>query len=839
MVARENNVNVRLANGLKLFSCWDAWLVALGGAVVLLSWVLGNQLLKSIMPGLAAMNPVTALGFILGGASLLCCSWQAGNPLTRSRCGQLLAVLLMLLGAVKLAEHSLGWRISLDQLLFGKLQAVAGGLASPITPISAFNFLLGGMALWCLNSRGKFLFILAQALGGSLALVALVPLVGCLYRALHIASPAYHNPMSVHAAAMFFLLAIGMLVAQGESGIVALLGSRGAGGAVARRFLPVAFVTAISCGGLRIWAENRGWDVSEFGVALMVVGCLAILTGLACWNAVLFNRTDARRRDAELQVRLAQDELELRVQERTAMLDGANRMLRVRMLEIQQTEDKIREQAELLNRARDAIMVLDNDRRIVFWNKGAERLYGWKADQAIGSQADELLFKSSPCPAESYLHVVQHGEWTGELQQTTSNGPTVTIDSRWTLIKNEAGAPKQILLINTNVTGRKLMKDRESCEQRMESIGAVAGGIAHDLNNVLAPIVAASDRLVQNRSNEEIQQLLRTISANARRGNRMVKQVRGFARGGDAQMHIMQIGPLFAELSRIIADTFPESIALEIAQEKNLFPVRGDATDMRQALLNLCANSREAMPHGGQLTIIAKNAILDVDAGVRLKNIPAGDYVLISVSDTGAGIVPEVLPHIFEPFFTTKSADKATGLGLSTVDSVVKQHKGFIRVESESGKGSEFRIYLPAVPARTVDERVNGSAMLPRGNGELILVIDDEESLRELARTTLEGYGYRVITAQNGAQGILRFEGRRDEIALVLTDADMPFMDGPTVTQEIQKLRPGMPIILASDAQRDTSHLKQVDTTNVTTLEKPFTVQELVTRTAKAIETAD
>jgi CheY-like chemotaxis protein len=369
----------------------------------------------------------------------------------------------------------------------------------------------------------------------------------------------------------------------------------------------------------------------------------------------------------------------------------------------------------------------------------------------------------------------------------------------------------------------------------MDSIGALASGVAHDLNNALAPVLMSVELLKQCDDPADRDRFLDIITASAQRGTGMVKQILSFARGNGGKSGPVQLGHAIREMIKIVQDTFPKSIVIRNnVAVKRLWKIRGDVTELHQVLMNLCVNARDAMPDGGQLSLSAENVMLGQrELPPNVTNSP-GAYIKLSVADTGGGIPPEVLSRMFEPFFTTKGPDQGTGLGLSTVASIVKEHGGFIDVKTTLGEGTDFCVYLPADDMAEEAETEQVLTDLPTGNGELIMVMDDEEAVRELTKTTLENYGYRVVTAHNGMDGIARFEKHRDELRLIVSDTDMPFMDGLTAIRSIQQSRPDLPIIIASGTQRDTERLKRPGG-NLINLGKPYSLESLLTAVAKMI----
>ena len=423
--------------------------------------------------------------------------------------------------------------------------------------------------------------------------------------------------------------------------------------------------------------------------------------------------------------------------------------------ERRQAMQQIADQAAYLDKARDAIVVRDLEGKVLFWNKGAEQIYGWKREEVVGLEINRMLYADPRQADEIAQHTLRLGEWSGEVQHRTQDRGEITVEASWTLIRDNAGNPKSVLAINTDVTEKKQIEAQYMRAQRMESLGTLAGGIAHDLNNILAPIMMSIDILKQMSPEGPSTEILDTIEVSAKRGADIVRQVLSFARGLEGQRVEIQPKHLIRELEKIIKDTFPKDIRLHFEIPREVWTILGDPTQVHQVLLNLCVNARDAMPNGGTLAIEIQNCELDAHyAAMNLQSKP-GHYVKISVIDSGSGIPPELLDKIFEPFFTTKELNKGTGLGLSTVMTVVKSHGGIINVYSEVDRGSTFNVYLPAAQDSTAaGSTENAEANLPRGNGETILVVDDEASLVSITNQTLKTYGYKVLTAVDGAEAV-------------------------------------------------------------------------------------
>lgn len=512
--------------------------------------------------------------------------------------------------------------------------------------------------------------------------------------------------------------------------------------------------------------------------------------------------------------------------------------IRSDITERKRAEQQILEQAALLDQAQDAILVRDLDQNIRFWNKGAESIYGWTAEEAVGKNAQDLLLKEHSEQFEAAKRaVLEKGEWVGEIRQVRRDGADIVVESRWTLVRDERGMPKSILVINTDITEKKRMEAQFLRAQRMESIGTLAGGIAHDLNNILSPIVMAIDMLQLKANDETSKKWFEVLRANAERGGNMVRQVLSFARGVQGERVALQPKHLIKEIVKILRETFPKSIEITFQVPDELWVISADATQIHQVLMNLGVNARDAMPEGGSISIRAENIFVDENYARMHIDAKAGRFVLITVSDTGPGMSPEIQGRIFEPFFTTKEMTKGTGLGLSTALTIVKSHGGFMNVYSELHRGSQFAIYLPAfdVPG-TVDIAALQSD-LPTGNGELILVIDDEESIREITRGTLETFGYRVITASDGTEAVALYADKKNEIAVVLTDMVMPFMDGPATIRVLQRMNPKVRIIAASGLGAN-ERVGEGSLTGVAVfLNKPYTAEKLLKTLAGVLKT--
>jgi two-component system, cell cycle sensor histidine kinase and response regulator CckA len=498
--------------------------------------------------------------------------------------------------------------------------------------------------------------------------------------------------------------------------------------------------------------------------------------------------------------------------------------------ERRQAEQQIREQAALIDIATDAIFICDLECRILFWNQGAERLYGWSAAEVMGQDATVVIRPEGEYLAQILHILLDRDSWQGAVVSQTKTDQIVNVESRFTLMRDETGQPKSILAVNTDMTQRKQMESQFLHAQRLESLGTLASGIAHDLNNILTPILAIAQLLPLKLPDldEPSQHLLQILQDSSRRGSDLVSQILAFARGAESNQVMIQVGHLLLEVGRVAKQTFPKSIVVrEDVPSLELLMVMADATQMHQIFMNLCINARDAMPNGGTLSLEAKNITLDANYIQVHLDAKAGPYVMITIADTGTGIAPEVLDRVFEPFFTTKEVGQGTGLGLSTVLTIIKQHGGFVTVYSELNRGTRFLVYLPAV-ASAIMTQIPEDLNTLAGNNELILVVDDEAAIREVTKLSLEAHNYRVITASDGIDAFSVYAEYKHEVSIVMLDLMMPTLDIATIIQTLQRINPQVQIIAMSGLPLSPALSASNPNAIKAFLPKPFTSDDLL-----------
>lgn len=492
--------------------------------------------------------------------------------------------------------------------------------------------------------------------------------------------------------------------------------------------------------------------------------------------------------------------------------------------------EKLRRQAALLDVDPAGIYVLDQKGKVVFWNKSAERIHGWNRDEILGKEISERLQgEFSVQFHEAWKTIFQKRKWLGTRTQVQPDGKEVIIESEWTLIHEEEGKLESVYVVDNDVTDRKKLEKQFMRAQRMENLGMVAGGIAHDLNNILSPILLSVQMARKQKTEKNTLRLLDAIEESAKRGSEIVRQILGFASGKEGIRGVLRPHKPLKEVAGFLRETFPKTIEIRQRLTKDLWSISANSTQMHQMLLNLCINARDAMPHGGTLTLAAENLMLDSHDAYLSPRVVPGPYVVLSVQDTGTGIPNEIKDRIFEPFFSTKSPDEGTGLGLSTVAGIAQNHGGFVHVHSEPrGSGTTFKVYLPAVRSEETDEAEKEITSLPVGSGETILVVEDEATLREITKETLESYGYKVLAASDGTEAVTIYIQNKDKISLVLCDISMPFMDGPATIRTLMKTNPTVKVVVMSGFGEGAKLVEDIRPNVVDFIAKPYAAEKLL-----------
>ena len=499
--------------------------------------------------------------------------------------------------------------------------------------------------------------------------------------------------------------------------------------------------------------------------------------------------------------------------------------------ERKEAEATMRQQAALLEITHDAIVVHDLDGRLLFMNQAAETIMGWSFAEAKTRDAKEILvFEPEMTRRVAHEETLRQGTWTGELTLINGQKKELELESRWTLVRDEAGRPQSILMVSTDITRVKALKAQYLRAQRLESIGTLASGIAHDLNNVLSPILMGLEVIKTEVKSEDNLTMIAVIERSARRGADTVKQLLTFARGTAAQKGLLQPRHLLQEIEQLLKRTFPKSFQIYADYPDRPWALLGDPSQIHQVLMNLSVNARDAMPAGGVLFLKLRNQVLgEADVSLHPRAQP-GPYVVFEVTDSGQGMPPEVVERIFEPFFTTKPPGQGTGLGLSTVIGIVEEHGGFVLVDTQVGRGTTFSAFLPAAPDAHETPGESSRPESPPRHEEGILLVDDETSIVYVAHQFLTQQGYKVQTAKSASEGLELFQAHRSDIQLVITDLMMPFGDGRQLIQSLRELDPHLPILVMSGMLTPSLQTEILAQGDCRFLVKPFTAEELLAK---------
>jgi PAS domain S-box-containing protein len=502
--------------------------------------------------------------------------------------------------------------------------------------------------------------------------------------------------------------------------------------------------------------------------------------------------------------------------------------------------EQLKRQADLLNLTHDAIIVCDAvSRRINFWNQGAEGLYGWNSSEAVGRILHELLQTQFPADLTIIDQAISsRGRWEGELIHTRRDGSPVTVASRWALERNQNGEPVSILQINNDITAQKNTEQQLRQVQKQEALGVLAGGVAHDFNNILSAIIGFAELAKEKITTESpVYRHLGRIYLAGLRGRELIKQILAFSRRAPQEKKPVQLGAIVRETSKLLRASLPATIEIALNIDSHSALVHADLTQIQQIVMNLCTNAGYAMRNtGGKLTIGLGEHTVVSPFDTPHPVLEPGPYVRLTVEDTGEGMPPSILEKIFDPFFTTKPKGQGTGLGLAVVQGIVASHQGAITVSSQQGKGTCFDVYFP---------RYSGEGAFAPGDGEQaafggrehVLFIDDEEAIAEMGKEMLEQLGYAVTAKTNSKEALAVMRTEPDRYDLIITDQTMPGITGIELAKEAMLVRPDVPIILCTGF----SHLVDAASARAAGIRafvmKPLTKNELAKTVRDVLDT--
>jgi two-component system cell cycle sensor histidine kinase/response regulator CckA len=916
------------------------------GVVAVESYVFGIGPLISAEPFLPPTVPLTALMFVLTGGSLL--ALKANLP--RQQLAS--AICTVLIATLVLAEYLIWRDLGLDTLLFpDDVALVPSAFPGRPAPINTTCFLLLGLVLvstkddWHLAHRRLHLSALMVA-----AILPLVAIVGHLFGVPELYSFAPGVGTSLVSASLLLLVTLGVAAATHEPAIVDLLVGRDPGTILVRRLLPVAVTLPLLFGAGSLLALRLGLYQKHVVLALFVAGFIGLSLAAAFRVAAVVRRADIERRAAEWA------EADMALSERLLQAEQA------RGVALRESVRQTRELLEILNHA--PVFARGLDGKIQFWSAGAQRLYGWEEQEAVGADALKLLQTELPVPAdEVQALLLEKGEWQAELSRLSRTGARVQVASHWILHRDQEGRPGAVIEVDNDVTEQKHAEealrrgearyralvaaaaqivwtasadgrrpidtsqweaftgqtgpeatwggwfeaihpddraeavrawseavagrqplatehrlrrrdgeyrsmevravpvlddqrrirewvgahtditDRVQAEeqlsqaQRLQAVGTLAGGVAHEVNNQLMAVLGFGEFVLGALGMAHPQAAdVREMVGAATRAARVAQQLLTFSRRQVKQTRILDPHAAMTALAPVLERLLGADKNLVLLPNRARCRIVADPTQIDQVLINLAANARDAMRTGGRLTLSTEDVLLDEEYAEAhgVKHLIPGPYVRITVSDTGSGMSKETLAKIFEPFYTTKPVGAGTGLGLSTVYGIVKQHDGFIWPYSEPGVGTTMKIYLPAAPetagGSSAPERRPVAEPAAEIEPALVLVVEDEPAIRELVRRTLEAAGLVVIEAENGRQALDIFALGGEAPKLVLSDVIMPELNGRELSDALANSHPAVPVLFMSGYTGDDVLARSLLPETAPFIQKPFAPEELLSR---------
>ncbi|HUM05030.1 MAG TPA: ATP-binding protein [Terriglobales bacterium] len=769
------------------------------GLAVLVGWAGHVTVLMAVLPDRITMKPNTAVGFLAAGLALFFLGQAAPQHKSR-KLAAVMSGLVTALGALTLVEYGAHRDLGIDQLLFrDPWQFPFPGRMAHIT---AMNFCLAGGSLLLLSlSRKRAMWpqFLALLSGAS----ALLAIIGYLYGVPLLYGSTQYTSMALHTGLGFLILSASILHSRPESGMMGVVTSPHVGGWIARRLMPIAVVTPVILGAIYLHSRFALTDARMALACLMVVQ-IGLFVSLIWGLAYQLNQAEAERKVANA----ARDTSEAEYQ-------------------------KMFEEAII------GIFESTPDGKLLKVNPAMARMYGYASGEEMKgdiSDAGGQLYVD-PDRRQEFRKLmdsegsVRHFEC--QMRRRDGSSMWVSVNARAVTQNGEVvrygGSFEE-------VTARKSLEDQLRQAQKMEAVGRLAGGVAHDFNNAIGVIVGYS-ALLQERlaSDATAQRYANEIGNAGQRAAGLTRQLLAFSRKQVIQPVVLNLNTVVGETEKMLRRLIGEDIELVIIRSPNLGNVRADMGQVDQILMNLVINARDAMPRGGRLVIETSNAELDETNLSHHAFAKPGRYVLLSVSDNGCGMNKEILSHIFEPFFTTKGAGKGTGLGLSTVYGIVKQNEGYIWVYSEVGQGARFKIYLPRVDAAAAAPSDNDDSTAD-GGAETILLVEDDDAMRSLTRSCLESSGYRVLDASDGEAAIRTVTQQEGPIHLLLTDVIMPGASGRQVAESLRVARPEMKVLYMSGYTADIVAERGVLDADVSLLEKPFTKEALLKKVRRVLD---
>jgi two-component system cell cycle sensor histidine kinase/response regulator CckA len=554
------------------------------------------------------------------------------------------------------------------------------------------------------------------------------------------------------------------------------------------------------------------------------------------------DRTESQREAAITALRESHSKLESQVRERTAQLASANEKLQADILQLKRADEILLLRDRAIESMIHGLCITDPaqpDNPIIYANESFLRITGRDRQDVMGRNCRFLQGpETSPEAIEQVRSAIREGKscWV-ELLNYRRDGTSFWNSLSISAIRDADGRVEHFVGVLTDISPLKLMEQQFHRAQKMEAVGQLAGGVAHDFNNLLTIISGYSELLLgMLPPDDSSREAIKAISEAGERAAGLTRQLLSFSRHAVMEMKVLDLNQVVRETEKLLRRMIGEDLVLTTVLDPNVSRIKADPGHIGQVLMNLAVNARDALPHGGKLTIETSDVILDETYAAGHLDCKPGPYVMLAVSDNGCGMPPEVQAHIFEPFFTTKGQGSGTGLGLSTVYGIVRQSGGTINLYSESGYGTSFKIYLPAVNEQLDPSADGPRAADARGGTETILLVEDEDAVRAIALLALRTHGYTVLQAESGKNALRIFQQHEGRIDLIVTDVIMPGMNGRELAEELCLRYSGLKVLYMSGYTGDSAILNGVLREKVAFLQKPYTPLSLARKVRQVLD---
>jgi two-component system cell cycle sensor histidine kinase/response regulator CckA len=796
--------------------------------------IVDSMLSRGVWPGRESLVPAADAGvaFILVGISLGILAWW---PQARwKRLLAQLSALAVVLWAVTTLIHLIASRDpAFKQWLLHWTQPAHGATTVVMSATSASNFILLGLALLMAPLQKAYFHTLTNIFCFCSASIAFV----CAMDAFLLPDISYSGT-GLLSCVMFMACSIAIPLAQ-TGRLPMVVAGQGIGSQVFRRLLPAAVTIPIALAWLTLQGEMGGLFGGEFGGAAAALATVLVLGILIWWNAKTLNRHESMLQQAQQELKRERGDLETRVQERTGALLAANRALEQEMIEHlkadQALEASERKYRSLVENSPYGIYQSTSDGRLLYANPAFARMLGHAAGFERAGFGLAHLYVDSQTQSSLLPELMRQRSFRGvEVRWQHANGSSIMVKLSGRIVQDDASLGPVFEVTAEDITEYRVLEEQFLQVQKMEAVGRLAAGISHDFNNILGVIIGQIELLNDSLSEgHPAKTNVNRVRQAARRAVILIRQLLTFSRQETIQPRVLDLNGAVENVAELIRPMIGEDVELRVSLDERLDKIKADSAQIDQIVMNLAVNARDAMQQGGIITLRTANVTLDRAYQATHHTIPPGSYVMLSVSDTGAGMDSQTQARVFEPFFTTKAPGKGTGLGLSTVYGIVAKSGGHIWVYSEPGHGTTFKIYFPRVAdtAEPSSQETNAESLT---GSETILLVEDDEAVRLTTTAILEGAGYRVLTAGSALVAIELARMRDTRIDLVLTDVVMPLMSGAEMLPLLRAFRPGLKAIFMSGYAGEHIAARGLNLGDVL-LEKPFSKNDLLQQIRKML----